>query len=187
MPRSIGLAGLPGCGKDTIGDMLVNHHEYGRHAFAGPVKDMLITGLGVTRGEVDGPDKEIPLARLGVSVRTLLQTLGTEWGRNTIDPNLWVEIAAQRTAYFRQAGIPVVFTDVRFENEAAFVRRIGGAIWHVRRPDNRKVVNMHESNKGIALERGTDSVITNDAGLDQLADQVRLALAGELVVPRDAA
>lgn len=186
MSQILGLTGLPRCGKDTVALLLVQHFDFARYAFAGPVKDMLKAGLGLTHDEVNAPDKEVTIARIGATPRYLLQTLGTEWGREMVGPDLWIKIAEQRTHHFRKAGCPLVFTDVRFENEADHVRRLGGAIWHIKRQAS-TVVNLHKSNSGVALVRGVDSVITNDDGLDQLEGMVRLAMRGDLVVPKNAA
>lgn len=54
----------------------------------------------------------------------LLQLLGTEWGRKTIDENIWVKILQKRVENIK-AGLPsnlrtptvVIIGDCRFENE----------------------------------------------------------------------
>jgi hypothetical protein len=177
--RLIGLHGLPQSGKDSIGDILCQRHDFARLAFAGPLKDMLIAGLGLTRAEIDGGDKEQVIARFGVTPRYLLQTLGTEWGRGMVRGDLWIAVADQRMKHYRAISASVVITDVRFENEADYVRRQGGEIWHVRRPRSGVVVNLHESNLRLPIAAGIDSVVDNSEGLAQLQDQVALALKGE--------
>jgi hypothetical protein len=63
--------------------------KYARAAFADPLKDMLVTGLSVTRErDLDGPHKHDPTNYGGKSPRELMQTLGTEWGRELIDPDI---------------------------------------------------------------------------------------------------
>jgi len=55
----------------------------------------------------------------------LLQLLGTEWGRNTLGPNIWVELLKGRINRFRKFEVDqgfrhtmlVVVADCRFENE----------------------------------------------------------------------
>lgn len=184
--KILGLAGLPRSGKDSVGRILVQSYGFARCSFAAPIKDMLIAGLGLTRAEVEDEDKERVIARLGTTPRYLMQTLGTEWGREMIGPDTWLSIAEQRSRGFRTAGMPVVFTDVRFENEATWIRRLGGAIWHVLRPLG-NVIDLHASNRGITVVPGVDSVLTNDEGLAQLERQVEAARRGELVVPVEAA
>ena len=57
-----------------------------------------------------------------------MQTLGTEWGR-ALSPNLWIETWAASLAGLDR----VVADDVRFENEAAAVRALGGVVLRVER------------------------------------------------------
>lgn len=62
----------------------------------------------------------------GVTSRRIQQTLGTEWGRDQIHPELWVLLA--RDAWNREhaKGRSVVVDDMRFPNELAAVRAAGG-------------------------------------------------------------
>lgn len=75
-------------------------------------------------------------------------------------------------------GIPkmasvIVITDIRFENEAAFLRSHNGVIWHIVRPGV-QLVNAHSSEAGIE-RKPDDIVIMNDGSLDQLEQRVKLA------------
>lgn len=180
--KIIGLHGRARCGKDTVADLLRRHHEFSKLAFAGPIKDMLI-GAGLCRREdLDGADKEKPLPHLGVSPRQLMQTLGTNWGRDIIRKDLWILRADQAMQQYVKFAAAVVFTDVRFENEAEYVRSLGGAIWHIARPLPGNVTALHQSEWTLPIKPGTDSFIDNSAGLEQLADAVKRALAGDFVV-----
>ena len=180
--RFIALHGRAHAGKDTIAGMLVQQHDFSRVSFAGPIKDGLIAMFGLSRAELEDDRKEKPVPWLGVSPRRLMQTLGTEWGRNMIRDDLWIALADRRIAQMRKYGTRLVITDVRFENEAAWIRRIGGEIWHVLRPQASNVVPLHASEDGIRLLAGADSVIDNSEGLEQLAGKVRAALEGERIV-----
>ncbi|SDB28771.1 hypothetical protein SAMN03159382_02449 [Pseudomonas sp. NFACC23-1] len=60
----------------------------------------------------------------------------------------------------------VIFKDIRFENEAAFLRSHHGKIWHITRPNLQKV-NAHSSEHGIAQAAG-DINIVNDGSLEDL-------------------
>ncbi len=182
-PTIIGIAGPARSGKDEVTRILWRDHGFWQLRFAGPVKDMLMAGFGLTRDEVDGASKDEIHPRLGVSVRRLMQTLGTDWGRKMIGEDLWIKRLDANVQLLRRAGHkPIVITDVRYENEADYVRRHGGAIWHVHRKVPANVVRLHDSEAGIAMLPGTDSFIDNSAGLEQLADQVKRAIAGELVL-----
>ncbi len=67
----------------------------------------------------------------------------------------------------------VIFKDIRFENEAAFLRHHNGLIWHIVRPNLPKV-NAHSSEHGIAQAPG-DLLITNAGSLDDLQAAVQHA------------
>lgn len=67
----------------------------------------------------------------------------------------------------------LLIKDIRYENEADFIRQHGGEIWHIERPGN-PVISQHSSEWGIerALQ---DQVILNDSGLEELAAKVNAA------------
>lgn len=77
-----------------------------------------------------------------------------------------------------QTAAVIVITDIRFENEAAFLRSHNGVIWHIVRP-GLQLVNAHSSEAGIE-RRPEDALIMNDGSLDQLEQQVRQAW-GQLI------
>lgn len=177
----IGLHGRARAGKDTVADLLCRHHGYVKLAFATPIKEALIYSGLCRREDLDGADKETPLPHLGVSPRHLMQTLGTEWGRKLIRPDVWILRLDQALQQYWKFTKHVVITDVRFENEAEYVRRLGGGIWHIARPLPANVTALHASEHGLPIVAGIDSWLDNGAGLEQLATTVQQALAGGLV------
>lgn len=64
----------------------------------------------------------------------------------------------------------IVIKDIRFENEADYLRRHNGKIWHVVRQNVEKV-NPHSSELGIHIQ-DNDIVIDNNGSLEQLATAV---------------
>lgn len=183
--RFIGLTGLPGAGKDSVAAALVQSHDFARMAFAGPIKDGLVAMLGLNRQDFEDPAvKEQPIAWIGRSPRQLMQTLGTEWGRDMVHADLWIRHAQRRLNNYRRISASVVVTDVRYPNEADWLRANGGELWHVLRKSAPNVVNLHSSNITLAVLPGADSVLTNDEGLEQLRGQVGRAIAGECLVAR---
>lgn len=129
-PVIIGFAGLIGAGKTTAALHLVGRHGFERVRFAGPLRAML-RALGLSARELEGDLKERPSRLLGGKTpRYALQSLGTEWGRDCIDPDLWVRAWAAAIE-----GKPrVVVDDVRFANEVAAIRGLGGRIVRIARP-----------------------------------------------------
>lgn len=165
----IGVAGLARTGKDTLVNFIraARGHGY-RYGFADPIKRMLIA-LNIDCTDpfwIDNKESEIPA--LGVSLRRLMQTLGTEWGRELINPDLWVILAKQVLA---DNGPGMLISDVRFENEARWIRSVGGRIIHIRR-GIAPLIESHVSEAGIAAEP-TDIMIHNNGTLQQLQEAVQ--------------
>lgn len=170
----VGLASKARNGKDTVAHRLTEQYGFVRIGFIDPVQNGLEAMLGVSLPD-DGPAKEAPLegalARLNVSPRRLKQTLGSEWGRDLIHPEIWIvlaEIRARAEAAKGCAGI--VISDVRMEDEANWVRSLGGSIWHLRRPGATPVA-AHRTENGIQARPG-DEHILNNGTLDELHRQV---------------
>lgn len=129
----IGLAGRAGSGKSHAALALVRQAGFVRLRFAEPLKAAL-RELGLTEAELDGADKETPSPRLcGRTPRFAMQTLGTEWGRETIGRSLWVDAWARRVDAELAAGASVVVDDVRFADEVESIRARGGRVFWVDR------------------------------------------------------
>lgn len=170
MPQAplIGIAGRARSGKDTVANFIIAAIGGYRYSFADPIRAMLAP-LGV---DMNDPywqaRKEQVIPALGVSPRRMMQTLGTEWGRNLINPDLWLVMAHQRLL---RNGPGMVISDVRFENEAAWIRKHGGRIIHVIRPEA-KAVEAHASEDGIEM-LDTDAQLFNSGTLEELQLTVR--------------
>ena len=176
----IGLCGAAGSGKDTVASMLRESGGFYRVAFADPLYEMvaIVTGL-LPEDLQDREIKEAEIDWIGRSPRQLLQTLGTEWGRNTVSESLWIDLGMRRISQFLAAGRNVVVTDVRFDNEAAAIKAAGGSIWMVLRGEGcvRGVSMRHASEAGIA-EVLIDKRIGNWGTLARLRQTVEDAIAG---------
>lgn len=164
----VGLSGKAGAGKDTIADYLVKLHGFEKLSFAQPLKDMLaVLGVDVTNRE----HKEDPdFGLCGRSPRFLMQTLGTEWGRDIVHKNLWIHLLENNI----RPGRRYVVSDVRFEDEAAWLRRVG-RLWHVRRELISPPLGasaQHVSENGIIPITG-EPIINNNASFDALFEVVR--------------
>jgi len=178
----IGIAGRARSGKTTAAWHLVDQYGFAEYAFASPIKNALEIMLGLDPEQLDGAQKEEQLPWLGVSPRRLMQTLGTEWGRELINRNIWVILAERwlsRMEHATDCGMTtrngVVFSDVRFENEAAFIRRRGGSILHIIR-DDLQTLQSHQSEAQLQVESG-DVVIRNNGPLCEFYAKLDDAIA----------
>jgi hypothetical protein len=166
MNKLIGIAGRARSGKSTAAELLLRMGA-GKYlySFADPLRAMLKAGLGI---DLDNPywqmRKEDPMPEFGGhSPRALLQSLGTEWGRELVDPNLWLTLASRA---LQQRGPGMVIADVRFANEAAWVRGMGGVILHIER-GNAPPVRPHASEAGVPRLEG-DLRIFNESDIPSL-------------------
>lgn len=178
----IGIAGKKDAGKSTVAARLEDH-GFGRMSFAATLKRMvrvLLRGVGLSEAEIRSAeiDKEAVIPALGVSYRHICQTLGTEWGRNMINPGLWLMCADRELATSPLEH--VVFDDVRFDDEADLIRQHGGLIIHVIRQSDQ--VDNHSSEAGIGL-RETDAVVSNNGSLEGLFSRVFVAIDSKLGAP----
>jgi hypothetical protein len=163
--KIIGISGKARSGKDSLATYFVRNHGFRRIGMADPIK-RAVCAMFRDPTMFDDSRKEKALAYLPeVSPRMLAQTLGTEWGRNTVSGNLWVALMLREAALLKAER--VVVPDVRFENEAAAIRDRGGCIIHIERPGVDGAVRAHSSEDGIAFEPG-DFRILNEFSLDAL-------------------
>jgi hypothetical protein len=175
-PRShrqvIAFTGLAGSGKSTAAAHLCDVHGFERVRFAGPLKSMM-AALGLTETEIDGDRKEMPCALLGGKTpRLAMQTIGTEWGRDIIDPDLWIR-AWQAAVDHLPAAVPVVVDDCRFPNEASAVRAAGGTLVRIVRVGAGAGAAGHSSE---GQELPFDLEITNNGSPDDLQRRLDVAV-----------
>lgn len=170
--RIIGLTGHAGAGKDTAADHLCRRYNFARHAFAKPIKDALNAMMGWVAWQWDNREwKERVQLDIGKSPRQMAQTLGTEWGRNQVNRDLWLLLATREIEWAKQARYDgIVFTDCRFENEALFVRNANGHVLSIRRPDT-GVVSEHVSEKPLPAWL-VSRFILNDATVPDLYERI---------------
>ena len=149
MTALLGITGKAGSGKSTAAQVLIDA-GWVRIKFADPLKDML-RAIGLTEDQIEGHLKEVPCDLLqGKTPRWAMQTLGTEWGRNSIGERFWLDIARRKIALAMAAGLSVVVDDVRFENEAQVIRELGGLVLGISR--NVNVSGGHVSENGTTVD-----------------------------------
>lgn len=176
----IGLTGAAFSGKDTTGRYLHKHHQFFSKAFADPLRDCLRIMFGLTDWHFLPEHKEEKIEWIGKSPRKLLQSLGTEWGRDQVARNLWVRHMARRVQPILNGGGDVVITDVRFLDEAELIHRFGGQIWRVIRKEGQKTKHADHTSEQESKRIIADVDIENFGTLEQLYERIDEALRFEI-------
>jgi len=160
----IGLIGYARTGKDTFYQILANKHPgIYRVAFADPIKRAVSEATGYSVEYIEKHKDEVA-PEYGVTFRTMLQTLGTEWARGHND-NWWLIRAKNEISKFvDKHKSTVIVTDVRFYNEVEALKEMGAIICRIKHTKITGQVLTHESEKYIN-SLPYDTLISND-GVD---------------------
>jgi len=137
--RAIGLSGFAGTGKTTAANYIESRYGFERRHIAEPLRAMLAVLLGRQGyGNADitdileGSRKDgwvIP--EIGRTSRHLQITLGTEWGRELVHPDLWSRTWARAVGPRDRA----MNDSVRFPNEEISIKEdLGGITIMIQRP-----------------------------------------------------
>lgn len=170
-PLLIGLIGRAGAGKSTVARMLEDEFAFVELALADPIFNMV--GSLFADANIDGAWmverslKECPTA-LGYSYRHLAQTLGTEWGRNTISQDFWLRVLELRMTQPHLEAENICVSDIRFPNEAALIKSRGGTLVRVLRQG----VNAVRAHASEQYDLPADTELLNFGSKATLFDQV---------------
>ena len=180
----LGLTGYSRVGKDTVADHLVRNHGYEKIAFATPLKritrdvnpilgfDVRNPGLLIRLSEALEYLTEDQVKALYPEYVRILKSLGTE-GIRQEDEFFWVKAASKQVV---DETRNYVFTDVRFPNEALYIKGMQGQLWHVDRPGTGGDGHSSEQFPGYLQE---DHFLYNDATIADLHEQIENILALE--------
>lgn len=150
----IGLIGLAGSGKDTAATALISK-GWRRKAFADHLKIL------ARSFHWDGKKDE--------RGRALLQDLGM--AARKYKPDFWIKQAyfGLTDTHHNYNKLRFVWTDVRFENEAEFIRNRKGVIIRIIRPSLQ--AGEHESESG-QNKIDADYTVVNDGTVEELHNTI---------------
>jgi hypothetical protein len=169
--KIIGFAGRIGSGKTLAASMIPDAHCL---QWADPIYRGLAAMLSIPDEVLrDRAQKErfLDVGGLDVVPRDLLRTLGTEWGRALVHPDIWVMLTMARIDRLADAIGADAFAvcGTRFPNEVQAIRARGGEVWWVDRPG--VAVGTHSSDFQIGPD-DCDDIIRNTGTVGQLRHRV---------------
>jgi hypothetical protein len=169
----IGLSGYARSGKDTVANFLVEEHGFKRLAFADTIREFLLKINPIAFDDmrvaelvqIYGWD----VAKSKDEVRRLLQDIGVA-ARNMFGSDFWVEQAFAKA----DPTVNYVVSDVRFPNEADYIKDLAGSVWRINRWGVAPI-NKHESEVAMDMY-DFDVVLDNDGTIKKLEGLVNLKL-----------
>ncbi len=172
----VGISGYARSGKDTVAAHLIETAGYSRMSFADPMREALVNlNPNITFvGLEDSVELKLAVERFGwealkslaPEVRGLMQRMGTEVGREMFNEDFWVNAALDRA----EDGSKLVFSDVRYPNEANAIKKLGGKVYRVTRKGVGPA-NSHPSEIGMD-DYEVDVLIENNGSLSDLAEKI---------------
>ena len=141
----IGIAGKMGCGKDYICNNIVipilqkYNCKFLQMSFADQIKVNVMTKNNIPFNDVY-VDKNI-------ETRTLLQTEGTELGRDVLGNDIWIRYFDNWMKVYKSRGVEhFILTDIRFTNEVEYIKKSGGVLIYINAPKRNYNRLFRESN-----------------------------------------
>lgn len=183
--KIIGFAGPAGVGKNTAALALSTEWQTQALAIAGPLYDGLSGLMGIETSVItlaelceDRDYKRQPTTSLGnLTPRRALQLFG-DWVRGTMGQDYLLKRLDHRIAHledFQDTPEIVAITDIRTEAETSWVRRQGGLVVHIGRPEGDQPERDsadHSTEQPLTLHQ-SDLYMFNVGSVDDLHAQVR--------------
>lgn len=175
---TIGLHGKAGSGKDTTASLLQSFLPEGSTrtvAFATPLKEAAKAKFGLTDWHVntqEGKKEYIPA--LGRTVRQLLELEGTEATRDVYGDNFWIwRMSQEADKAFKEKIKIFIITDVRFENEAQFVRDNGGFVFQIDRELGQELATVSHASAQPLPPHLVNIFVPNNGTIQDLEKEVK--------------
>jgi hypothetical protein len=176
----IGLTGYAQSGKDTVANTLVEQYGYTRVAFADKIREFLYEVNPMVGCSPSGYLKDLvdligwDAAKQEPQVRRLLQDLGVG-ARKVFGEDFWVKHALGAYRPWEN----VVVTDVRFTNEADYLKGFPESqLWRVKR-NGVSPVNAHISESQMD-GYPVDQIFTNNGSIEDLAALIKTRMSNAL-------
>lgn len=190
----IAVLGRKSSGKDTFANYIINKYGFIKYSFADPLKKGVQNFFNLTDQQLlDEKLKETIDPRWGISPRKLFQIIGTDIFQNVLKEyipelsingrNHWV-ILFNQWFTSQKSDTNVIIADGRFLHEIEEVKKLGGKVIKIIRPDknnnniNKNDIHLSELEIDMIPDELIDYIIINDTNnldifhqkIDQLFD-----------------
>lgn len=164
----IGISGKLGSGKDYICNNVIipilknKDCTFLQMCFADQIKVNVMT-----KNNIDFEDVYVNKNK---QTRTLLQTEGTELGRDLLGDDIWIRYFENWMSVYKSRGIDhFIVTDVRFQNEIEYIKQSGGILIRIDAPKRNYQRLFTESNGDLDVLHKLSTHIS-ECNLDNLSN-----------------
>jgi dephospho-CoA kinase len=174
----IGICGRKTSGKTTITDYVVDNYEFIERSLAGPLKNALRELLLIDNENLYGSEEkknEKLEDWFDYTAREFMQHVGTELLREKLAelfPKIGTQIFTHNFElwYKKNKDNHVIVSDVRFEDDANIIKKLGGYIIKINRPN---LTNIDSHSSEVSVDRVKhDYIIENNGTLEDLYERV---------------
>lgn len=150
-------------GKDTAAEFIMKKFGARNIKFADPIYDI----LAYAQQRCGIPQRKD---------RLFLQFIGTDWARNTINQNIWVDTLL--TSVNQEAG-NIVVSDARFKNEFEVLKEAGFMVVKIERDESLRMAHesgpadeLHASELDVKTYVGFDAIVQNNGTIAEFEAQI---------------
>lgn len=189
----IGLCGYKGSGKDTFADYIVQNDNYIKIAFADYIKNALMELFDWDISSFEQHNKEVEDTYWGTTPRMMCQQLGTDFLRIHCKDKISQKFLLPNNEEYKSSfhikrinkdiikyyninsETKIVITDIRFQDEADYVKKLGGIVVKINRPNLKKnAFSNHSSESNIDNINNINFQIDNSGTISQFIKKIRL-------------
>lgn len=178
MVKYIGIVGYAGVGKDTLARELREHlqtfvNDFDNTCdicgFAVPLKDAITALFMIRTGALENREiKESIEPITGKTYRKLMQLLGTEFCRTVLCEDFFTKLL-DNYVNSNPSLKYVIVPDVRFPDEAQFIRDKKGLLIKLIRMDNPHEIAIDHASEAHINHLAVDTIIHNNSTIEALS------------------
>ncbi len=190
--RLLGIHGLKKSGKTTFAEAVKKHidenYQYNvvKTGFAEPLKECCKILFGGADKNYYGTDDEKNekakfweevLGPKFASYRNIMQSIGTDIFRDQVDKDFWLAVMLRKINYIKTTPCNLMICDdIRFTNEADFIKAKGGVIIKVESNRTSQNKDAHSSEAGLPIDFPYEFIVRCDR-IDEMNEEIKTKIA----------